>query len=167
MVKPNLPRDEIQREDVISVFEACTPSRPPLINIQDLKLVMRGLGFDPRQEEIQRLLAKLREIQQAAPENDHASKGVVGVDEFMKLLEERFDNNKNVSEMQCAFKLFDRGQKGFIDLADLKAAATSLHEHVTDEELEEMLKEAQGEAGIQGQIDEKTFFEIMKKTCLY
>lgn len=53
----------------------------------------------------------------------------------------------------------------FITLKNLKRVAKELGENLTDEELQEMIDEADRNGD--GQIDEEEFFRIMKKTSLF
>ncbi len=59
-------------------------------------------------------------------------------------------------EIMKAFKLFDDDNTGFITLKNLKRVAKELGENLTDEELQEMIDEADRNGD--GQIDEEEFF---------
>ena len=68
-------------------------------------------------------------------------------------------------EIMKAFKLFDDDNTGFITLKNLKRVAKELGENLTEEELQEMIDEADRNGD--GQIDEDEFYRIMKKTSLF
>lgn len=54
---------------------------------------------------------------------------------------------------------------GFITFKNLKRVAKELGENLTDEEIQEMIDEADRDGD--GQVSEEEFFRIMKKTSLF
>ena len=68
-------------------------------------------------------------------------------------------------EILKAFKLFDDDETGKISFRNLKRVAKELGENMTDEELAEMIEEADRDGD--GEINEEEFLRIMKKTSLY
>ena len=67
-------------------------------------------------------------------------------------------------EILKAFRLFDDDETGKISLKNLKRVAKELGENMTDEELAEMIEEADRDGD--GEINEEEFLRIMKKTSL-
>ena len=59
------------------------------------------------------------------------------------------------------FALFDDDQTGAISFRNLKRVANELGENLTDEELQEMIDEADRDGD--GMINEDEFFRVMKK----
>ncbi|CAK0838310.1 unnamed protein product [Prorocentrum cordatum] len=68
-------------------------------------------------------------------------------------------------EILKAFRLFDDDETGKITLKNLKRVANELGERMTDEELQEMIDEA--DRGGDGEVNEEEFLRIMKKTNLF
>lgn len=68
-------------------------------------------------------------------------------------------------EIQKAFRLFDDDDTGKISFKNLKRVSKELGENLTDEELQEMIDEADRDGD--GEINEQEFLKIMKKTSLY
>jgi centrin-1 len=68
-------------------------------------------------------------------------------------------------EILKAFRLFDDDETGKISFRNLKRVAKELGENMTDEELAEMIEEADRDGD--GEINEEEFLRIMKKTSLY
>ncbi|KTG38622.1 hypothetical protein cypCar_00029965 [Cyprinus carpio] len=68
-------------------------------------------------------------------------------------------------EILKAFRLFDDDCTGKISFKNLKRVAKELGENLTDEELQEMIDEADRDGD--GEINEQEFLRIMKKTSLY
>lgn len=67
-------------------------------------------------------------------------------------------------EILKAFRLFDDDETGKISFRNLKRVAKELGENMTDEELQEMIDEADRDGD--GEINEDEFLRIMKKTSL-
>ncbi len=64
-----------------------------------------------------------------------------------------------------AFRLFDDDETGKISFKNLKRVAKELGENMTDEEIHEMIEEADRDGD--GEINEEEFMRIMKKTNLF
>ena len=64
-----------------------------------------------------------------------------------------------------AFRLFDDDTTGKISLKNLKRVARELGETMNDDELQEMIDEADRDGD--GEISEEEFIRIMKKTNLF
>ena len=67
--------------------------------------------------------------------------------------------------MRKAFRLFDDDNTGKISLKNLKRVARELGETMSDDELQEMIDEADRDGD--GEINEEDFIRIMKKTNLF
>lgn len=67
--------------------------------------------------------------------------------------------------MLKAFRLFDDDQTGKITFKNLKRVACELGETLSDEELQEMIDEADRDGD--GEINEEEFFRVMKKTNFF
>ena len=81
-----------------------------------------------------------------------------------------FRNNKMAEkdtkeEILKAFKLFDDDESGKISFINLKRVAKELGENLSDEELQEMIDEADRDGD--GEVNQDEFLRIMKKTSLY
>ena len=68
-------------------------------------------------------------------------------------------------EMLKAFRLFDDDETGKISFKNLKRVAKELGENMTDEEIHEMVEEADRDGD--GEINEEEFMRIMRKTNLF
>ena len=70
-----------------------------------------------------------------------------------------------MEEMMKAFRLFDEDDTGKISFKNLKRVAKELGENMSDDEIQEMIDEADRDGD--GEISEEEFFRIMKKTNLF
>ncbi|ORZ37717.1 centrin 2 [Catenaria anguillulae PL171] len=116
---------------------------------------MRALGFEPKKDEIKRMIAEI----------DKNGSGSVDFDEFLELMASKMAERDSREEILKAFKLFDDDGTGRITFKNLKRVARELGENLTDEELQEMIDEADRDGD--GEINEDEFMRIMKKTNLY
>ncbi|KAK6741720.1 hypothetical protein RB195_009535 [Necator americanus] len=156
---------QVSRTEVEAAFAMCNEERPHLLKLSDLKLVMRALGFDPRNAQIDRMTMRFREMQRMRV-GGHQEVDHMDVDEFLEILkEDGGEKDETADEMRTAFKLFDKEGKGWITAENLKQVAQELGEQLSEEDLEEMIKEASQDA--EGRVAEADFFAIMKRTCLY
>ena len=98
-------------------------------------------------------------------EADKEGTGKVSFQDFMDLMVEKMAQRDPIEEIKKAFRLFDIDEKGKISFKDLKRVAKELGENMTDDELQEMIEEADRDGD--GEISEDDFIRIMKKTNLF
>lgn len=68
-------------------------------------------------------------------------------------------------EMMKAFAMFDEDQTGKITFRNLKKAAKDLGENISDEELHEMIQEADRDGD--GEVNEEEFMRVMRKINIF
>merc|ERR1711935_459948 len=66
---------------------------------------------------------------------------------------------EQIAEFKEAFSLFDKDGNGFISAAELRHVMTNLGEKLTDEEVDEMIREADIDGD--GQINYEEFVKVM------
>jgi len=86
-------------------------------------------------------------------------------EEFLKMMTHKILNRDPKDEILKAFRLFDDDETGKISFKNLKRVAKELGERMTDEELQEMIDEADRDGD--GEVNEEEFLRIMKKTNLF
>merc|ERR1712012_1296498 len=96
---------------------------------------------------------------------DDDGSGTIGYDEFLKMMTQKILNRDPKDEILKAFRLFDDDETGKISFKNLKRVAKELGERMTDEELQEMIDEADRDGD--GEVNEEEFLRIMKKTNLF
>merc|ERR1719465_317054 len=79
--------------------------------------------------------------------------------------QEEIHNRDPIEEINKAFKLFDDDNTGKVTFENLKRVAKELGERLTDEELQEMIDEADRDGD--GEVNNEEFQRIMKKTNLF
>ncbi len=89
------------------------------------------------------------------------SGGAVEFQEFAEMMTERMNSRDTREEIMKVFALFDEERTGKITFRNLKRVAQELGEDLTDEELNEMIDEADRTG--EGAINQEDFFRVMKK----
>ncbi|KAG1669134.1 hypothetical protein FOA52_002645 [Chlamydomonas sp. UWO 241] len=146
---------EEQKSEIREAFDLFDTDGSGTIDAKELKVAMRALGFEPKKEEIKKMIADI----------DKDGSGTIDFEEFLQMMTAKMGERDSREEIMKAFKLFDDDNTGFISLKNLRRVAKELGESLTDEELQEMIDEADRNGD--GQIDEDEFYRIMKKTSLF
>ncbi|CAI6371684.1 unnamed protein product [Macrosiphum euphorbiae] len=141
--------------DIREAFELFNVDGSGSIETKELKVAMRALGFEPKKEEIKRMLLNINK--------QHT--GVITYDDFVTLMSIKMADKDSREEIIKAFKLFDDNCTGKITFSNLKRIAQELGENIADEELQEMIDEADKDGD--GEVSQEEFLQIMKKTNLY
>ncbi|KAI1304187.1 Centrin-1 [Halotydeus destructor] len=146
--------DEL-RSEIKEAFEMFDEDKDGSIETRHLKVTMRALGFEPKKDEIKDMTHKL----------DRDKCGKITFEDFEYLMIKKIAEKGSRDEILKAFQLFDSDNTGKISFENLKKVAEELGESIDDEELKEMIIEADKDGD--GQVDRDEFLKIMKKTCLY
>ena len=143
--------DEQKKEikDAFSIFEDGG------IHPDELRLAMKTLGFDTKNEEVQKIMEKV----------DARGKNPVNYEQFLDIMIERPNEKEPEVEMKKAFKILCEDGHDKITLKSLKKICSDLGENITDEELQEMIKEADKDEDTE--VGEEDFIKIMKKIGMY
>lgn len=152
---PKLELTAEQKDDIKEAFDLFDPDGTGKIATKELKVAIRALGFEPKKEEMKKLIADI----------DPDGLGSLSFDEFLNLMSVKMLEKDTKDEVLKAFCLFDDDNTGKITFRNLKRVARELGENLTDEELQEMIDEADKDGD--GEISQEEFLRIMKKTSLY
>ena len=91
--------------------------------------------------------------------------GTLDFNDFLTLMTSKMNEKDSKEEILKAFRLFDDDESGKISFKNLKRVAKELGENMTDDEIQEMVDEADRDGD--GEISEEEFMRIMKKTNLF
>jgi calmodulin len=75
-------------------------------------------------------------------EVDADGNGTIDFPEFLTMMARKMKDTDSEEEIKEAFKVFDKDGNGFISAAELRHVMTNLGEKLTDEEVDEMIREA-------------------------
>eukprot|EP00073_Rattus_norvegicus_P055537 XP_215222.5 PREDICTED: centrin-2 isoform X1 [Rattus norvegicus] len=151
--KPELTEE--QKQEIREAFDLFDADGTGTIDMKELKVAMRALGFEPKKEEIKKMISEI----------DKEGTGKMNFSDFLTVMTQKMSEKDTKEEILKAFKLFDDDETGKISFKNLKRVAKELGENLTDEELQEMIDEADRDGD--GEVNEQEFLRIMKKTSLY
>ncbi|KAL6258978.1 hypothetical protein P5V15_008901 [Pogonomyrmex californicus] len=123
------------------------------ITKEELGRVMRSLGQFARAEELRTMLQEI----------DIDGDGNVSFEEFVEIVSNigastaaPSDQHQEEQELRDAFRVFDKHNRGYITASDLRAVLQCLGEDLSEEEIEDMIKEVDVDGD--GRID---FYEFV------
>ncbi|KAM0125636.1 hypothetical protein ACHAQE_003174 [Botrytis cinerea] len=119
------------------------------ITSKELGTVMRSLGQNPSESELQDMINEV----------DADNNGTIDFPEFLTMMARKMKDTDSEEEIREAFKVFDRDNNGFISAAELRHVMTSIGEKLTDDEVDEMIREADQDGD--GRIDYNEFVQLM------
>mmetsp|Transcript_25077 Transcript_25077/g.77327 ORF Transcript_25077/g.77327 Transcript_25077/m.77327 type:complete len:152 (-) Transcript_25077:16-471(-) len=110
--------------------------------------VLRALGMAPTEYEWRQLWQRMEPVH-----------GKVEFHGFSHVIEEQIEASLNVDRIQEAFELFDQDRKQYFDATDLDRVMRSLNEHLTEEQIKDMILEVdcQGDC----RINRDEFLDMM------
>lgn len=156
--KKSAPKIEVTAEikqEIKEAFDLFDTDGTGVIDVKELKVAMRALGFEPKKEEIKKMIADI----------DKEGSGTINFEDFLSMMTVKMSEKDSKEEILKAFRLFDDDCTGKISFKNLKRVAKELGENLRDEELQEMIDEADRDGD--GEVNEEEFLRIMKKTNLY
>merc|ERR1712151_1137089 len=100
---------EEQKNEIKEAFELFDADGSGQIDVEELKIATRALGFEPKKGEIEAMIASV----------DDDGSGQIGFDEFLRMMTNKILNRDPEEELHKAFKLIDDDETGFISLGNL------------------------------------------------
>ncbi|KAF3456922.1 hypothetical protein FNV43_RR01576 [Rhamnella rubrinervis] len=145
-------KDLLSEEQIVEFKEAfCLFDKDGdgCITIEELATVIRSLDQNPTEEELQDMINEV----------DADGNGTIEFAEFLNLMAKKMKETDAEEELREAFKVFDKDQNGYISANELRHVMINLGEKLTDEEVEQMIREADLDGD--GQVNYDEFVKMM------
>lgn len=142
-----LSKDQI--EELKEAFSLFDTNGDGTITSCELGTVLRSLGKNVSDAEVEELLKEVSV--------DH--EGMIHFPDFVAMMSIRLRDFNSEDELKEAFRMFDRNGDGMISADELRLALQSFGEQLADEEIEELLREA--DINCDGQIDYQEFVKMI------
>ena len=121
------------------------------ITPNELGTVMRSLGQTPTEEELQDMINNV----------DANCNSIIYFQEFLIMMARKINSEECEEEIQEAFCVFDKDSNGFISAAELRQVMINLGEKQVDEQVDEMIREADIDGD--GQVSYEEFVTMMTR----
>ena len=121
-----------QIEEFRHCFEQLDVNDNGKIGMKELGSVLRCFGINPTEAEVQDIINEV----------DADGNGTLDFEEFVSLMCKRMTDTDVELELKNAFNIIDLDVNGRINAAELKRLFDASGAKVTDEEVEEMIREA-------------------------
>merc|ERR1711977_638201 len=147
--------DDKTKKEIKEAFDLFDTDGSGNIDIKELTIAMKALGCEPKPGEIEKMIADV----------DDDGSGEIGFPEFLAMMTHKILNKDPKDDMLKAFRLFDDDQTGFVTLKNMKLVAKETNQLLDDDELHEMIADADKDGD--GQLNEEEFLTMMKKLALW
>merc|ERR1711959_650609 len=148
--KPGALSDE-QLDEIREAFSLFDSDASGMIDIRELKAAMRALGFEVKNEELKKMVTDV----------DNDGNGTIEFGEFLGMMTAKMGEKDSREDIGKVFKLFDSDSTNKITFGNLARVAEELGEQIDDEELQDMINQADRDGD--GAINADEFYRIMKK----
>ncbi|NXU53614.1 CETN2 protein, partial [Turnix velox] len=115
------------------------------------QIAVKALGCELSREEVRRILSEFDE-----------GSGKINFKSFLQVMTQKMAEPCLEQDILRAFKVFDYDCTGKISFGNLKAVAEEVGEDITDEELQEMIEEADMDGD--GEVNKEEFLYILTLT---
>jgi centrin-3 len=145
-----------QLTELREAYDLFDSTKSGTIDIHELKVLMRALGFQVKKKEVVKL------VHEADPTAKSTGEGKVNFNVFLDIMTDKYGERDPGSEIKKAFELFDDDRTGKIGMRNMRRIARELGENLSEEELQAMIDEFDRDQD--GEINEDEFNYIMQQS---
>jgi calmodulin len=139
---------QAELEEYQEAFAYFDTDHDGLIAINEIGKVMRAIGLYPSEAELSQIVKT-------------STRNKIDFREFLAYASKNnVDNKLNETQMREAFKVFDNFGNGYVNLMQMRTSLQNLGEKLRDEEIDELLREADIDA--EGNVN---YEELVKILC--
>ncbi|KAJ2695922.1 hypothetical protein FB645_006337 [Coemansia sp. IMI 203386] len=147
--EPKAPFTESQLKELKDTFNEFDKDGNGSISREELELAMKTILGSEVQINAEELIRAV----------DKDGNGEIEFEEFLSLMAQYYNTSSEEDELREAFKVFDKNGDGVISADELRQVMTSLGERLSDEEVSEMIREADVDGD--GNINYEEFAKMM------
>lgn len=107
---------EVEQAEFKEAFDEFDKDGSGTISTKELLGVMRSIGQNPTEDEIQDLIM----------ESDLNGDGTIDFKEFLAMMRKKSSETDQTEELRQAFRIFDKNKDGYIEAKELKYVTTTL-----------------------------------------
>ena len=144
-----------QEHEIREAFDLFDTDGSGTIDMQELKVAMRSLGFEPKEGEVEKMVEEV----------DKDGSGAIEYGEFLEMMTSKFSTKDSKEEIVKCFHLFDDDNTGAITFDNLKRVAQELGEDYSNEQLQELIDEV--DRTNSGDVTKDEFLRIFKEPSLF
>merc|ERR1711924_197598 len=123
---------EEQLDEIREAFSLFDFDASGAIDVRELKAAMRALGLEVKNEELKKMVSDV----------DNDGNGTIEFVEFLGMMTGKMGEKDSREDIEKVFKLFDNDSTNKITFANLARVAEELGETIDDEELQDMINQA-------------------------
>ena len=153
--KVDMSTDQLTEEEIAEfkkAFSLFDKDEDGTISARELGVVMKALGQNPSQAELQALIDEV----------DVDGSGTVDFPEYLAMMARKMKDTGTEREIKAAFNVFDKDGNGFIGASELREVMKSMGEKCSMAEAEEMIREADQDGD--GHVSYEEFLKMMTTT---
>ena len=147
-------KNELTEEQKREIKDAFSSFEKDGLNQDELKCAMQALGFDQKNSDVQKILDKVDML-----------RGPLNYEDFLNVMTDKDESKDPENEMKKAFKILCEEGTDKITLKSLSKICNDLGEKINEEELQEMIIEADKDQD--EEVGEDDFLKIMQKTGMF
>lgn len=144
-----------QQQEIKEAFDSIDLDGSGKLDVEELKVAMKALGLDNRKDETDRIIQDM----------DKNKDGQISYEEFLDLLTMQITDKNHDAEIRKIHSYISDENSQKISVASLKNLCEELGEEISDEEIKEMVEEA--DLDRDGEVDINDFFALMKKISVF
>ncbi|CAD5118171.1 DgyrCDS6902 [Dimorphilus gyrociliatus] len=156
--------NEEEKQNCKRIFSYFEHKNDGLINKNDVGMVLRASGRNPTEEELNEIL------------NDFEKCNKITFSQILVMMDKTFKHDQGESDdfneeetiereeeaLVEAFSIFDKAKDGFIGVRELRRIITDLGEGLSNEEADNLIKQA--DKSKNGQVDYREFSKLIIKS---
>ena len=143
----DLPKNKT--DEYKKIFNLHSKDQDGNVNTSELANIFKSINIDASDEEIKEIIQKL----------DLENKKEINYEEFLTIINQKDKDVDEEEEVLKAFKVFDKEGNGLININELKDIMLNFGNNWSEEELNEMFKEA--DIDMDGYLNYEEFVRTM------